>query len=264
MNRVRVGKAELNVRVDGPAGAPAIVFSNSIGTTLEMWDAQAAALSGRWRCVRYDTRGHGGSSTVDRPATIDDLADDLAGLLDALDIGRAHVVGLSLGGMTAQAFASRHPARVRGLALLATAAHLPPAEAWAQRARTVRAEGMAAIVEAVIPRWFTPAFVEARPDAVDAVRRRFVANDPRGYAACCEVIRDMDLRGRLPAIAAPTLVIAGADDPATPVSMMEDIRARVPDAELLVLPRAAHLLAVERADRVNRALAAFLEDVEGR
>ena len=194
----------------GPEGAPVVAFSNSLGTTLEMWDAQARALADRYRVLRYDTRGHGRSPVVDRPTTLDDLADDLAGLLDALGIGQAHVVGLSLGGMTAQALAARRPDRVRGLVLMATTAYMPAN--WTERAALVRAEGMGAIVEAVMPRWFTPGFVGSPPAL--ATRERFLRIDPRGYAACCDAIGAMDLRPILPTIAAPTLVIAGADDPA--------------------------------------------------
>ena len=255
MPLIAANGTELFHDLAGPEGAPVVAFSNSLGATLEMWDAQARALAGRYRVLRYDTRGHGRSPVVDRPATtLDDLAADLAGLLDALGIGRAHVVGLSLGGMTAQALAARRPDRVHGLVLMATSAYLPAG--WTERAALVRAEGMGAIVEAVMPRWFTPGFVGSPPAL--ATRERFLRIDPRGYAACCDAIGAMDLRPILPTIAAPTLVIAGADDPATPPAMGEDIRARIPEAELIVLPRAAHMLAVERADLVNRHLAAFL------
>jgi 3-oxoadipate enol-lactonase len=238
-----------------------VAFSNSIGTTLEMWDRQVSALSDRYRCLRYDTRGHGRSLVVDRPITIEDLADDLARLLDALGIEQAHIVGLSLGGMTAQAFGVRHATRARSLTLMATSAYLP--HGWDERAATVRAHGMGAIVDAVLARWFTPDFAAAHPEAVAPLRERFLANNPQGYAACCEAIRDMDLRASNAALKAPTLIIAGADDPATPVAMMDDIRARVPQAELVVLPQAAHILAVERANAVNRHLAAFLDDLTG-
>ncbi|WP_454019984.1 3-oxoadipate enol-lactonase [Azospirillum sp. Marseille-Q6669] len=259
MPSINANGVELHYELSGPAGAPVVVFSNSIGTTLEMWDAQVPALSGRYRCLRYDSRGHGRSAVIDRPATIGDLAADLAGLLDALGIEKAHVVGLSLGGMTAQAFAIEHPDRVAGLVLMATAACLPPPEGWEQRARTVCRDGMEAIVDAIIPRWFTPPFIESSGEAVAAIRERFLKNDPRGYAACCRAIRDMDLREAIPAIGSPTLIVAGADDPATPVPLMEDIRARISGAEMVVLPRAAHLLAVERADRVNQHLLGFLD-----
>jgi len=248
--------AELFYDLRGPAGAPVVAFSNSIGTTHRMWDAQAAALAGQYRVLRYDTRGHGGSPVSPAPTSIAALADDLAGLLDALQIGRAHVVGLSLGGMTAQALAARRPDRVRGLVLMATSAYMP--HGWEERAATVRSRGMGAIVDAVLARWFTPGFAAAHPDAVAPHRERFVAMQAEGYAACCGAIGAMDLRPSNPSIEAPTLIVAGADDPATPVAMMEEIRGRIPDAELVVLPRAAHILAVERADAVNAHLGAFL------
>src|SRR3954451_17549296 len=132
MPLITVNDADLFYELTGPEGAPVVAFSNSIGTTLEMWDAQAEALSRHYRCLRYDTRGHGRSSVVDRPASIADLAGDLAGLLDALAIPKAHIVGLSLGGMTAQAFALANPERLLSLTLMATAAYLPPAEGWEQ------------------------------------------------------------------------------------------------------------------------------------
>ena len=239
----------------GPADAPVIAFSNSIGTTLEMWDAQAAALAPRFRVLRYDTRGHGRSPVVDGTTSIEDLADDLAGLLAALGIARAHVVGLSLGGMTAQMLAVRRPDLVDRLVLMATAAHLPGD--WPERAALVRSRGMAAIVDAVTSRWFTPGF---RGDpAVLALRERFTAIDPAGYAACCLAIGAMDLRPLLPRITAPTLIVMGADDPATPPAMGETMRALIPDAELTVLPRAAHIPAIEQAARVNGLLTAFLD-----
>ncbi|HEX8165967.1 MAG TPA: 3-oxoadipate enol-lactonase [Beijerinckiaceae bacterium] len=259
MPLTKANGVELFYDLAGPEGAPVVAFSNSLGTTHAMWDLTVPALCDRYRCLRYDTRGHGGSAIADRPASIDDLADDLAGLLDALGIERAHVVGLSLGGMTAQAFAVRHPGRLEKLVLMATSAHMPPPDAWQQRADTVRRDGMAAIVDAVVARWFTPAFAEVDPRRLAAVRDEFLRIDPRGYAVCCEAIRDMDLRERIGAIRAPTLIVAGADDPATPVAMLEDIRGRILDAELLIVPRAAHLVVVERAGIVNAHLAAFLD-----
>jgi 3-oxoadipate enol-lactonase/4-carboxymuconolactone decarboxylase len=259
MPTIHANGIEVFYDLAGPEGAPIVVFSNSIGTTLEMWDAQARALSDRYRCLRYDTRGHGRSEVVDRLISIDDLADDLAGLVEALGIEKAHVVGLSLGGMTAQAFALRHAARVKSLTLMATASYLGPPEAWAERAATVRAKGMGTIADAVLARWFSPFFAAEAPDIVARWGERFLAIDPRGYAVCCAAIEHMDLRPAIGAIRTPTLIIAGADDPATPVTMMEEIRSRIPDSELIVLPRAAHLLAIERADIVNAHLAAFLD-----
>ncbi len=256
MPLVKANGVDLFYDLTGPEEAPLVAFSNSLGTSLEMWDAQVRALGGRARCLRYDTRGHGRSPAVDAPATIDDLAADLAGLLDALGIGRAHVVGLSLGGMTGQAFAATYPARVERLVLMATAAIMGPASAWEERATAVRRDGMAAVVDAVMQRWFTPGF--AGDTRAQAVRRQILATEPRGYAVACGAIADMDLRGRLSSIAAPTLVLAGADDPATPVAKSEEIVAGIPGAELVVVPDAAHLLNVEQPDFVTERLVAFL------
>lgn len=251
-----VNGSELHYALDGPDDAPAIVFSNSLGTSLEMWDAQVEALRGRYRCLRYDTRGHGRSAVRDEPAGIDDLAADLRGLLDGLGISRAHVVGLSLGGMTAQAFAASSPDRVDRLVLMATAAQLGPPAAWEERAALARREGMAALVDTVLSRWFTPPFADTQ-DA-GKVREQILATDPVGYARACDVIRDMDLRERLAAISAPTMIIAGADDPATPPLLGEALRSAIPGAELVVISGAAHLLNIERAEQVNRHLASFL------
>ncbi len=258
MPLIRSNDVELFYDLTGPEDAPIVALSNSIGTTLEMWDRQVSALSDRYRCLRYDTRGHGRSLVVNRPVKIEDLADDLAALLDALGIDTAHMVGLSLGGMTGQALALRRPEKLDSLVLMATSAYLPPAEAWTERAATVRARGMEAIADVVMGRWFTPAFMERAPEAVAASRKHFLAHNPEGYAICCEAIRDMDLRPAIGAIRTPTLIIAGADDPATPVPMMEDIRSRIPDAELIIVPRAAHLLNIERPEIVNAHLGAFL------
>jgi 3-oxoadipate enol-lactonase / 4-carboxymuconolactone decarboxylase len=258
MPTIRANGVELFYDLSGPENAPVIVFSNSVGATLEMWDAQARAFSDRFRVLRYDTRGHGRSQVLNRPAAIDDLADDLAALLDGLGIGKAHLVGLSLGGMTGQALAVRRPEMLESLVLMATSAHLPPADMWNQRAATVRAQGMEVIADTVMGRWFTAAFMERAPHAVAQTRKHFVAHDPNGYAICCEAIRDMDLRPAIGAIRTPTLIIAGADDPATPVVMMEDIRGRIPEAELIIVPKAAHLLNIERPEIVNSHLEAFL------
>ena len=257
MPLISANGVELFYDLIGPEDAPVVAFSTSIGTTLEMWDAQVQALADRYRCLRYDTRGHGRSQVLDQRVTIDDLANDLADLLEALGVNKAHIVGLSLGGMTAQAFGARHPDRAESLVLMATSAYLP--SGWDERAAVVRAQGMGAIVDTVLARWFTPEFTATHLEQVAPMRERFLQLDPRGYAACCEAIRDMDLRPSNAAIRAPTLIIAGADDPATPVAMMEDIRTRIAQAELVVLPRAAHILSVERPDLVNRYLAAFLD-----
>lgn len=234
---------------------PAVVLSNSLGSTHRMWDAQIADLERHFTVVRYDTRGHGASPVPDGPYTIDDLADDVIALLDRLAIARAHIVGLSLGGMTAMRLAARNPERVARMVLLCTGAQLPPAQAWTDRAATVRAEGSQAVAAAVVDRWFSPGYPGDR-----APWEAMVAATPaEGYAGCCEAIAQLDLRQELSTITAPTLAIAGAEDPATPPAKLEEITDAVADAKLLVVEHAAHLANAEQPGTITPALIAHLE-----
>ncbi len=258
MPHAHVNGVDLYYERSGPPDAPLVALSNSIGATLEMWEPQWEALSRTHGVLRYDTRGHGRSGVLDRPATVDDLADDLVGLLDALRVDRAHIAGLSLGGMTAQSLAARHPQRVISLTLMATACHITPASRWEGLERLAREQGMAALVDGAMERWFTADFARRRPDLVAAVRARFLAMDPRGYAVCCGVIRGMDLRPSLARITAPTMIIAGAEDTATTLAHAEQLREGIHDAELVVLPRVAHMLTLARPASVNAYLASFL------
>ncbi|MUL83520.1 MULTISPECIES: 3-oxoadipate enol-lactonase [unclassified Mycolicibacterium] len=245
--------------VSGPPDAPAVVLSNSLGSTLAMWDAQIAELEQRFRLVRYDIRGHGGSPVPDGPYSIDDLTDDLLVLLDRLQIGRAHVVGLSLGGMTAMRLAVRNPERVDRLALLCTAAQLAPAANWTSRAATVRAEGTNVIAEAAVQRWFTAEYLREDPHRRGEYERMVAATPAEGYAGCCEAIAELDLRQQLSSIEAPTLVIAGAQDPATPPAKLEELAAQIPDARLLIVEHAAHLANAEQPGLITPALITHLE-----
>lgn len=257
MPKRAVNRVELNYLIEGPEGAPVIAFSNSLGTTMAMWEEAARALAGEFRCLRYDTRGHGGSEVPGAGFEVEDLALDVAALLDGLGIAQAHIVGLSLGGMTGQVLAVMRPDLVDRLVLVATSAHMPPANLWTERAAMVRSRGMAAIADNVIARWFTPA--EKGSAGAQATRRILVEEVPQeGYALCCEAISRMDLRERIGAIRAPTLVVAGAEDPATPVAMAEEIRARIPGAELAVVADAAHLISVERPEALTALIASFL------
>jgi 3-oxoadipate enol-lactonase len=205
--------------ITGPQDAPAILFSNSLGTTIEMWDAVIRLVAPYYRCVRYDTRGHGRSEAKGAFATMDDLAADAAGLLDVLGIERAHIAGLSIGGMPAQALALAYPEKVLTVTLMATTAYLPPASAWEERAELVLKSGLAPLAEATMERWFTALFRQNAPAEVNKILSRFLATSPEGYAACCRAIRDMDLRGRLAGLTAPLLIIAGDQDPSTPPAM---------------------------------------------
>jgi 3-oxoadipate enol-lactonase len=246
--------ARLHHAEHGSAGAPVLVLGTSLGTTVTMWDPQVPHLADEHHVVVLDHRGHGGSEVVAGPATIDDLGADVLAKLDLLGVDRFAWVGLSLGGMVGMWLASNVPDRVERLALLCTAAHLPPASAWHDRAATVRANGTAAVAEAVVARWFTPGFVERRRAVVDAHRAMLLATPDEGYAACCEVIAAMDLRAALAAVVAPTMVIAGADDPATPPSFATEIARTVPGARLEIVDEAAHLANVEQPALVTRLL----------
>lgn len=222
-----------------------------------MWDPQVPALSQRFRVVRFDTRGHGRSPVPAAPYSLDDLVDDAVALLDRLGVAQAHLVGLSLGGMTAMRIAAREPTRVGRLALLCTSALLGPASIWTDRAAAVRAGGTGAVAQAVVERWFTPA--GRSPERVARMRSMVASTPSEGYAACCYVIAAMDLRADLPAILAPTLAIAAAEDPARPPEHLAAIADAVPGARLQLLPGAAHLANVEQADAVNAALLAHFD-----
>jgi 3-oxoadipate enol-lactonase len=237
----------------GPAGAPVVVLSNSLGATRAMWDPQVPALAERYRVVTYDTRGHGESPAPAGPYSLDDLVDDVVALLDEVGVERAHVAGLSLGGMTAMRLAAREPSRVDRLALLCTSAKAD-SQAFLDRARTVRAGGTAALAPTVAGRWLTPAFAADRPDLVARLQAMIAGADDEGYAACCEVIAGMDLRGDLGRISAPTLVISAADDLALPPDHQRAIAEGIPGAALVPVAPGAHLANLERTTEITGAL----------
>jgi 3-oxoadipate enol-lactonase len=253
----------LNVRVDGPADAPPIVLSNSLGTDLSMWEPQMPSLRERFRVVRYDLRGHGGSDVSPGPITVDRLGQDVVDLLDALGIERAHVCGLSVGGLVSIWLAARHPDRLDRAVLGAAAARIGTAELWQSRADAVRAGGMAAVVDIVMTRFFSERFRTERPDVVARVAQGLAATPPEGYAAACLALRDADLRAEVARIAAPSLVVVGREDPATPVAEAEWLHARIPGSELVVLEDAGHLCNLEQPERFTDAVVGFLSEGGG-
>ncbi|WP_422768830.1 3-oxoadipate enol-lactonase [Plantactinospora sp. WMMC1484] len=244
--------------VTGPAGAPVLLLGSSLGTTRAMWRPQVAELSRRMRVVAFDHRGHGHSPAPSGPYDIADLGADVTDLLDHLELDRVHYAGLSLGGMVGMWLAAHRPERIDRLALLGTAAYLPPAGGWLNRAAQVRAHGTASLTDALLGRWFTPGFVDRHPEVVAPLVADLAAVGAEGYAACCEAIAAMDLRPLLPGITAPTLVVVGAEDPATPPRHARLIAAAVPGARLAVLDRAAHLASVEQPGQVSVLLAEHL------
>ncbi len=253
MNAVRLG-----FDVHGAQDAPVLVLGPSLGTTRSVWDEALPMLSSALRVVRYDHRGHGGSDVPAGPYRLPALGADVLALLDALGVRRFHAGGLSLGGMVAMWLAANHPDRVDRLALCCTSAHMPPEQGWVERAARVRAEGTAAVADAVVARWLTPDFARERPEVLARLRDMLVATPAEGYAGCCEAIATMDLRPDLTRVQAPTLVIAGGEDLATPPEHAERIRAAVRGARLAVVEDAAHLAAVQRPDECARLMVEHL------
>lgn len=249
---------QLHYTVDGPPGAPLLVLGSSLGTTGALWQPQLPALSQMYQVVRYDHRGHGRSPVLPGPYRLEDLGGDVLALLDKLDAPTVHLGGLSLGGMTAMWVAAHAPARVDKLILMNTAAKLGPPEVWSERAAAVQSGGMAAVTDTVLSRWFSPAFATSNPGVVAWVRRLLSTCPPEGYAACCAAIETMDLLPDLAAIAAPTLVVAGGDDPATPPPLLEQIAKGIAGSRYEVVPGGYHLSNVEYPAAVSRLMLDFL------
>jgi len=244
--------------LEGPPGAPVVVLGNSLGTTRAVWEPQQALLRRHFRLLRYEHRGHDGSPAPAGPYTIGQLGADVLALLDGYGIERAAYCGISLGGMIGLWLAANAPGRIAALGLCCTSAYLPT-PLWAERARQVRSAGMGAIAQqVVIGRWFTPLFGATQPSVPASFVAQVEATDPEGYAGCCEAIAAMDLRPSLTSITAPTLVIAGAEDPATPPWHGAVIASGIADARLTVIRGAAHLANVSAPGQVGSALLGFL------
>jgi 3-oxoadipate enol-lactonase len=248
---------EVSYTVDGAADAPVVVLSNSLGATRGMWDPQVPALAERYRVVTYDGRGHGESPAPAGPYTIDDLVDDVLQVLDQIGAERAHVAGVSLGGMVGLRMAAREPSRVRRLAVMFSSAKVDP-QGFLDRAGLARAGGTAQFAPAVVQRWLTPEFAAQHPDLVARLEAMIAGADDEGYAACCEVVAGIDLREDLGRITAPTLVVSGSEDPALPPPHQEAVVAGIPGAALLTV-RGAHLANLERTLEVTGGLLAHFD-----
>ena len=248
----------LHAVVDGPPDAPPLVLLCSIGTTLDMWAPQRRALAGERRVIGIDTLGHGDSPAPDGPYAVADLARHVLATLDALEVDRAAFAGVSLGGAVGQRIALDAPERVAALTLIATSARFGDPQQWHDRAATVRAGGTAAIADATMQRWFAASFRTAQPAAVELMRAMFVATPTEGYAACCEALGGWDSRDELEKITAPTLVVVGDEDPATPPSYARELAEGIPGARLEVVPDAAHLVSLEKADTVTPLISEHL------
>ena len=243
--------------LDGPASAPVLMFSNSLGTTLAMWENQASVFQGKFRVLRYDTRGHGNSSVPSAPCSVEQLGQDVVSLLDALGLGKVHFCGLSIGGMIGMWLGSNAPSRLLSLTLSNTAAKIGTTEMWNTRIETVRKSGMKPIAPGVMERWFTPDFRAKHPAAVAEMQKIVEATSPEGYVACCAAVRDFDFREHLQMIRVPALIISGAHDPATTPSDGRFLSERIANSRYCEL-NAAHLSNIEDRAQFNSALSNFL------
>jgi 3-oxoadipate enol-lactonase len=248
----------LHVQENGPSDAPVLVLGPSLGTELGMFNAQVKDLAEHHRVIRYDLRGHGGSSVVPGPYTVADLAQDVVDLLDALGIDRFAYAGVSLGGAIGLQLAVSVPDRVERLIVMASAAQFPDPPSWKARADRVRAEGTEFLLPSRIGAWVTPGFAESNPAETERLLAMLRSTPREGYAACCETIEAFDVRDRLSGITAPTLVIAGADDPATSPDVARGIADGIPGARFVVVPHAAHLVSAEQPEAVTAEIRQFL------
>lgn len=260
MTFTRINGTLLHFRLSGPEDAPALVFVNSLGTDARIWDEVIAALSGQYRCLSYDKRGHGLSDAPQGDYSLDDHLDDLAGLMDQTGIGRVVVIGVSVGGLIAQGLALRAPERVAGLVLCCTAPRMGDAAMWSARIETARTEGLLPLADPVMERWFSPGFRAQHPVELSGWRNLFLRTDPLGYANTCATLRDTDLTSRIPAISAPTLILAGSADLAAPVDLVRNCTA-IPGSRFEVLDGVGHIPGIEQPAAVARLVRDFLKEV---
>jgi len=252
-----VNGARIHYRFDGPEKAPVLVLCNSLGTDLTMWDPQVPAFAQKLRVLRYDRRGHGASAVTPGPYTIEQLGRDALGLLDALGLDRVRYCGLSLGGMTGMWLGTHAGKRIEKLVLCNTAAQVGSPDPWNARIEAVLKGGMSAIESGVLARWFTPKFLEKPTPMLGKMREVLLQLSPEGYVACCAAVRDMDQRESIARITAPTMVIAGTHDAATPPAAGQFIAQRIPGARYVELD-AAHISNVETADRFTESVLGFV------
>jgi 3-oxoadipate enol-lactonase len=248
----------------GPMDGPPVILSCSLGTDRSMWDPQTPALAARNRVVRYDLRGHGQSAAPPGPYAISDLGEDLLALMDRLEIERASLCGVSIGAMTSIWVAANAPERVQRLVLCCTSARFGPeaAEVYRARAETVREHTVDAVADGALERWFTPGFREAQPELMAQIRKGLTDTSSEGYAGCCEALAALDLHPVLGSISAPTLVIAGGEDPATPPDHGRAIADGIAGARFELIAGAAHLANIEKAELVTPLIAGFIDAKE--
>lgn len=257
--KTKANGIQINYEIHGDKG-PWVTLSHSLACNLHMWDGQIALLKGRYRVLAIDTRGHGASDAPAAAYSMDLLADDLKGLLDALGVRETHFAGLSMGGMIGMTFALKYPGVFKTLMLCDTSSRIPAeaAAVWEGRIKTAREQGMAPLVQPTLERWFTEPFRKSRPDMMKKVGDMIRATPAVGYAGCCHAIPKINLTDRLGAIKCPVQIIVGEQDVGTPVAMSEAIHKAIPGSELVIVPSASHLSNLEQPEAFNTALSRFL------
>lgn len=256
--KTKTNGISINYEIEG--SGPWLVFSHSLACSIDMWRPQIAAFKNRYTCLSFDTRGHGGSDVPGGGYTLEQMADDLHGLLTNLQVQQPHFVGLSMGGMIGMTYALKYPGSLRTLVLCDTASRFP-AEVkplWEGRIKTATEQGMAPLLDSTLKRWFTEDGLAQGGAVIEEVKRMILSTPPLGYAGCCHAIPQIDATDRLKEIQAPIQVIVGEQDAGTPVAMSRAMHAAAPASELVIIPQASHLSNLEQPEAFNRALAEFL------
>ena len=259
---IEVNGTDIAYRFDGPKDGRVLLATSSLMANGSMWDLNVPAFADRYRVLRYDKRGHGGSGVSPGPYSIAQLADDAAGLLDALGIEKAHFMGLSIGGMIGQQLGARYPERIYSLSLCNTASEMPPRNLWEERFEIARTQGIAGLVDGTIQRWFTAPFIERAPQEIEKVRQMILGTDVNGYIACGSAVRDMAQSTMLLKIKTPTLVLSGRYDPACTVEQGTVLHRLIDGSKMVVLEDAAHLSNIEQPAAFNRTVREFIDSVD--
>jgi 3-oxoadipate enol-lactonase len=259
MPKIFVNDININYMIQGNLGDPTVMFSNSLATTLSMWDLQAHVLAQSGFCVvRYDSRGHGESDAPEGAYSIETLADDAAALIERLNISPVHFCGLSKGGMVAQMMGVRHADKIQTLIIADSAAFMPVKDIWEQRILAVRNGGMEAVVDGTLDRWVTAAGRKRLPDQVKLIKEMILNTPPHGFIGCSEAIKNMDMRPSNPLIKKATLVLCGEEDTGTTPEQAREIAESISDARLILIPEAAHLANIEQSDKFTSCLVSHI------
>jgi 3-oxoadipate enol-lactonase len=261
-NTVQINGLEVAYRFDGPENGHVVLMANSLMSSHAMWDWNVPALTDRYRVLRYDKRGHGGTQTTPGTYSIAQLADDAVGLLDALQIKKVHFVGLSIGGMIGQQIGARFPERVYSLSLCDTASEMPPRSLWEDRFATARKEGLAGLVDGTIKRWFTDPFVHRAPQDIEKVRQMILETGVDGYIGCGSAVRDMAQTTMLLKIKTPTLILTGRQDPACTVEQSIVLNRMIEGSKFVIIEEAAHLSNIEQPAVFNQTIREFIDSVD--